>query len=409
VDPRLQQAIGTARIQTQASELVRLALLALADLKRLDESLYERFVASVHAPEDASASMASLQRLWETTFRGVLLLLAFCRRLVGDRQVPVGDTTEIELDFDMEDAGSQTKKPEDALDLDGLDIGDLLDGIDAQNHVQGDAERWSEVLDKLASIEYGLRSQYATAASRLAVALQLGNINEVLALLDDTQSSASEGVHAAVAAVYEAFVPSADPSTIVPGYLTALGRALLVRRGLMELASTLGPWNDMLQGPDATRRELALEEIRGTMHTFVESEVCRSMRAADRWQLVQFEQELRDEPTAAARHTSEGLVKYLESLGSVNQREVLLRHDERMLDQMRESLANARQLIDLSPRTANEMLHVAYQSALQLRGRHPATDALVIGLERYATMSAQRTENLRFLERLEAMLAAAGG
>ena len=415
MDPRLQQAIGTPRIQTQASELVRLALLALADLKRLDESLYERFVATRTAPEDKGVSLAGLQRLWEHTFRGVLLLLAFTRRLIGDRQQEPGAAAapadnDVEFDFDEEAASSPGDLMFDGgLDLEGLDIGGLLEGIDEQTQDQTDAQRWGSVLEKLASIEYGLRSQYASAVARLTVALQVGNIGEVLGLLDDTQSSASEGVHAVVAAVYETLVPAAETASIVPGYLTSLGRALLVRRGLTELASDLRSYNDMLQGADVTRHATALDEIRAIMARFIASEVCRAMRAADRWQLVQFEQELREQPLAAARMTSEGLAKYLDSLGSINQREVLLRHDQRMLDQMRESLANARQLIDLSPRTAHQMLDAAYKAALQLRGRHPATDALIIGIERFAPSTSDAAETTRYLERLEQVLAAGGG
>lgn len=416
MDPRLQQAIGTPRIQTQASELVRLALLALADLKRLDESLYERFVSTRTAPEDKGASLAGLQRLWEHTFRGVLLLLAFTRRLIGDRQQEPGaaaaEQHEADVEFDFNEEAASTPGDlmfDGGLDLEGLDIGDLLDGIDEQTQEQTDAQRWGSVLDTLASIEYGLRSQYASAVGRLTVALQVGNIGEVLGLLDDTQSSASEGVHAVVAAVYETFVPAAETASIVPGYLTSLGRALLVRRGLTELASDLGSYNDMLQGADVMRHATALDEIRAIMATFIASEVCRAMRAADRWQLVQFEQELREQPLAAARMTSEGLAKYLDSLGSINQREVLLRHDQRMLEQMRESLANARQLIDLSPRTAHQMLDAAYKAALQLRGRHPATDTLIIGIERFAPSTSDAAETTLYLERLEQVLAAGGG
>ena len=75
----------------------------------------------------------------------------------------------------------------------------------------------------------------------------------------------------------------------------------------------------------------------------------------------------------------------------------------------REALANARQLLDISPRTAIEMLDRAYQAAQRLRGRHPHTDQLVIGLERYAPDSSAPAESAKFLERLEELLAAAGG
>jgi hypothetical protein len=133
------------------------------------------------------------------------------------------------------------------------------------------------------------------------------------------------------------------------------------------------------------------------------------MRPADRWQMVEFERELKTSPMSRARLTTEGLVKYLDSLGSINQREVLVLHDRRTLDVMREAVANARQLVDLSPRAAVEMMDRAYQAAQRLRGRSPVTDRLVIQLERHAPNSSNPTAASKFLEGLEGVLAAAGG
>nr|MBA3500710.1 hypothetical protein [Deltaproteobacteria bacterium] len=130
----------------------------------------------------------------------------------------------------------------------------------------------------------------------------------------------------------------------------------------------------------------------------------RAMRAADRWQMVEFQQQLASDPKIAARMTSEGLVKYLESLRSINQREVLVIHDSRALEHMRESLANARQLLDISPKTAQEMLDRAHSEAQRLRGRNPATDQLLLHLERYAP----RMPPQQLLEGLEHVLTQAG-
>lgn len=413
MDPRLQTAIATPKIQGHAGELVRLALRALDDLKQLDEGLYERFVATRKAPNDPAAAATGLRKLWAQTFRGLLELLEFCRSLEGDAKKREPDA-EPSFDFgDLEEAsledggatglGAETFGEGD-LDLGSSDIGDLLSGIDEHQDV-GDAEKWSKVLEKVGSIEYGLRSQHTEACARLEVALEAGEINQVLGLLDDTQSSSSEGVHALVAAVYEAFVPDVNPASVVPGYLTSLGRALLVRRGLAELSTTLTPFNNRLQADNTRLHHHALRTIREVMQQFVSSVVCRAMRAADRWQMVEFEQDLQNQPVAAARMTSEGLAKYLDSLGSINQREVLLLHDQRTVEEMRDALATARGLVDISPRTANEMLERAYQAAQRLRGRNPITDRLVIQLEKYAPTSSNPTETTKFLERLEAVLA----
>ncbi len=408
MDSRLAKAIATPRIQTQAGELVQLALRALDDLKRLDESLYERFVASRDAATDPSASALSLRKLWATTFSGLLALLTFIRTLETEKSTDADPAVDENVSFDFGDLeGGAPAVASSDLDLGSLDVGNLLEGFSEQGP-EGDTEKWARVIDKCLSIEYGLRSQQTDALGRMNVALAANETNQVLGLLDDTCSSASEGVHALVSAVFDTFVPDVNPATVVPGYLTSLGRALLVRRGLAELAVNLAQFNDVLQSTFTIAHADALATIREMMKTFCGSVVCRAMRPADRWQMVEFERDLGSQPTSLARLTSEGLVKYLDSLGSINQREVLLVHDQRALEQMRESIANARQLVDISPRTATEMIERAYQAALRLRGRHATTDQLVIQLERYAPTASNPAESTQFLERLEAVLAASG-
>jgi hypothetical protein len=393
---------------------VRLALRALDDLRQLDESLYERFLETRGTTEDPVVATARMRKLWDDTFRGLRELLSYSKTVLAEQkatQKPRG-TSQSEADaFDFDDFGEPPSQPDvedKGLDLGGADFGELLDGLGGGGE-KSETDRWASVIDKLTSIEYGLSSQLAEATDRFAIALGAGEMNQVLGLLDDTQSSTSEGVHAVVSAIYEEFLPDTNPATIVPGYLTSLGRALLVRRGLADIATKLTAQNDVLQNPEKPdEHESALAGIRQQMKAFVASVVCRAMRAADRWQMVEFERELSSQPASVAKLTAEGLVKYIDSLASINQREVLQLHDQRTLEEMRESLSNARQLLDLSAQTAREMMDRAYQAAQRLRGRHPATDALIIQLERYAPTSSAPAESARFLERLEAVLAAGG-
>jgi hypothetical protein len=384
--------------------LVRLALNAHEDLKQLDESLYERFLETRATPHDRVKTEAGLRRLWTETFGGLEPLLAFCRSLEQHFETTVlDDKSPADDELDFGDLEGMSGPSSDQLELGASDIGSLLEGID--EHETDDNDRWNAVVEKVNSIEYGLRTQLTEARSRMDIALAGGESNQVLGILDDTASSASEAVHALVSAVYEAFVPAVDPATVVPGYLTSLGRALLVRRGLAQLATTLGPNNDVLQNPEESERHAqVLETVRDVMLHFVGSVVCRAMRAADRWQMVEFQQQLAEQPLSVARLTSEGLVKYLDSLRSINQREVLVIHDQRALEQMRDALANARQLIDISPRVAQEMLDRAHSEAQRLRGRNPVTDQLLVHLERYAP----RMPMQQLLEGLEHVLTEAG-
>ena len=382
---------------------MRLAMTALEDLKQLDESLYERFVSTRSNPQGPEAVAAGMRKLWEDTFRGLHNMLAFARTLVAP---PSDSPPAEEASFDFGDfAEAAPASSRDSLDFASLDIGGLLEGLDADTPAD-EQTRWNTVLEKIGSIEYGMSQQLGDAHERLENALRNGETNQVLGLLDDTQSSTSEGVHALVAAIYDEFVPDVNVATVVPGYLTSLGRALLVRRGLADLATKLTPQNNLLQGDDPSEYEFALAQIRIQMRQFVGSVVCRAMRAADRWQIVEFERELTEQPLKVARLTSEGLVKYIDSLSSVNQREVLVVHDTKTLAEMREALSAARQLLDISARAARDEMDRAYQAAQRLRGRHPVTDELIIALERYAPSSSNAGDSVKYLEQLEAVLAA---
>jgi hypothetical protein len=370
------------------------------------------------APTDPELVIVSLRKLWDDTFRGLFLLLAYCRRLSSTRSKSQNEasaaaaeaTPEPNIDdLDFSDFGGPEQKEEESFDLEGSEIGDLLAGIDEAPKQSGEAERWTGVLEKVVAIESGLRTQYLDATERMNVALSAGQVGQVLALLDDTQSSSNEGIHALVSAVYEAFVPQVDAGTVVPEYLTSLKRALLVRRGIAELAMQLAPHNDVLQASDPSEYEEALAAARKLVRTFVASIVCHAMRAADRWEMVRFDRELQEGSPAAARMTVEGLTKYLESLGSINQREVLVLHDQKKLAELREAIATARELTDLSPRTAHEMLIKACHPALALRGKHPGVDQLLRALDRIDAESSSPSQNGALIERLEGVLNAAGG
>jgi hypothetical protein len=403
VDPRLK-AIVTPSIQKDASELVRLALQALDELRQIDESLYGLFVASRSEPADPAQAAAKLRLLWDGAFRPLGALLAFCRRMAEQTAATSEHEPSTDLDF-----GDFEPPEEQAFNLDLGDIGDLVAGLGNATGQRPESERWAEVKEVVAGIEYGLTTQLEDATERRDVALAAGQTPQVLALLDDTTSSASEGIHALVSAVYAKFAPDVDTSTLVPEHLTSLKRALMVRRGISELAAKLGPLNDALQAADVSRHEEALAGVKATLGAFVAGDVCRAMRAADRWELVQFDQQLAEQRMAAARLTSEGLAKYLESLGAINQREVLVQHDQRVLGEIRESITNARALMEISPPTAHEMLTKACRSALALKGRHPATDPMVAKLATIDLAASSPSQSPALLERLEQLLEATGG
>src|SRR5204862_7994439 len=128
---------------------VRLALLALAALDKVDDSLYDQFVANRAAQEDPDIAATSLRALWQDTFRTPLLLLAFCRKLDkrSKKRAPsvVMDVPEEGGEDELGDL-EHTPIPSESLEFGVDDIGDLVEGL-GTDPKRSEAERWAEALD----------------------------------------------------------------------------------------------------------------------------------------------------------------------------------------------------------------------------------------------------------------------
>lgn len=384
---------------------MRLALLALDALDKIDDSLYERFVAGRTGREDQDTAAASMRTLWSETFRAQLFLLGYCRKLDATRKRPTVQASS--LVAESEEFGDLEAVLDEAFAIEASDIGDLVENLGIEPP-RSDAERWADVLEKIAGIRYALGGQYEDATERMEVAIAAGHASHVLALLDELTSSSNEGIHALVVTVYEAFVTDFDPAALVPAYKTTLRRALMVRRGIASLLAELGPLNEVLQRNEEKPRHTEMTtKITAAVRTYVDSKTCRAMRAADRWELAQFDQRIQSEQPTELRLTIEGLVKYLESLNVVNQREVLVQHDRQVADDLNEAISTARELAELSARTAHEIIVKACARAQDLQGRNRGVDQIVEGLK-MAVFGSTPADNRALLERLEQVLPNAG-
>ncbi len=415
-DPRLAHSIRDPHVRANAASLIQHSLDALADLQRLDESLYERFMEGGGRVADDAAPEALLRRLSTSTFRGLRALLALAARIrpkdatthAGADAAALDDDDDFDFGGPLDDAsasGSAIEAAEPSFALEDSEIEDVLD-IFGEQEQRDEGSLWSEVLGKTSAIEYGLRSQLRELEERLEVSLSTRQIAQALEALDDTRSSVSEGIFALLSAVYQAFLPDVDPATVAPGHLTSLQRALLVRRGLTDLTRAIGPRNDVLQSASSApdRKARALDAIRAALGAFVGGEVFRAMRPADRWELTKFHRTLQ-EGGAGAALTAEGLAKYLESLGSVNRREVLVLHDDRALNDLREALAAARPLLEYNTRVAAEMGRKALALADSLYGRSPSNDELIIALREASPSLESAGEIEGTLSMLELLIA----
>ena len=183
MDPRLR-AIGTPSIRTEAVELVKLALEALDELKKIDESLYGLFVASRNAPADPEMAAAKLRLIWDGAFRPLSVLIDYCRRIDDEAEVTVTGDGDADLDF-----GDFEAQEEKSFELDIGDIGELVAGLDGGGGARSESEKWAEVKAQVRAIEYRLNRSSTMPAQRREVALSAGQTGHVLGLLDDTTAA----------------------------------------------------------------------------------------------------------------------------------------------------------------------------------------------------------------------------
>ena len=266
----LLSGIHDPKIAAAAGEAVRLAQVALADLEDLDESLYHRFKDSEGELGEDTGAVLTVRSLLNGTFRGMRALLAFCQQLRP--QLDDADSAELGDFGDLEAAA-----PAVDLSLGASDIGDLLDGID-EHQPEPEPRRFAALQEKLSSIEYGLSSQLAEVEQRVKRCLGARDISQAIEAIDDTQGSASQGVFAVLSAVCETFAPGIDSATLAPGHLTTLQRALLVRRGLADLARALAGPHERLQREQGETAAAALGQVRATLTAFLTSASFSMMR-----------------------------------------------------------------------------------------------------------------------------------
>jgi len=370
---RLLSAIRDPQISAAVGGLVQRAQGALTGLDALDESLYERFKDGGRSVDDDTAPGLLVGALMNSTFHELKAFSAYCKSLRPVQAVTSGDD-----DFSFGDLEGAASAGSD-LELGAGDIGALLDGID-EHPQQTEAQRFTALLEKVSSVEYGLTSQLTEMEERVRVSIAHWEISQAIEVLDDTKSSTSQGVFAVLSMVCQAFQPDTEPTSLAPGHLTVLDQALVVRQALAELARAVAGPHARLQREDAVQQPLALVELRTALSSFVASAAFPIMRPADRWQLNQFERKLKAQAPGAAKFTSEGLAKYLESLSAINQREVLILHDRRASANLREALAEAQQLALIRPELAVEPMQRALDSAFSLYGSSPEIDDVLAAL-----------------------------
>jgi hypothetical protein len=351
--------------------------------------------------------VALLRRLATATFAEARALLALLARICPVNPVSSSCSSESDMEFSFSDGSENASAPGDPSFAE-CEIDGALDMF-AEPVERNEQTRWTELCETLASIEYGLQRELRSLDARLAPTTgalsDSDRFAQLIAALDDTQCSVGQGLYATLVAVYGAYLPDIDVSTVAPGYESSLERALMVRRGLADFSREVQVANSRLQRDGtANERADALRQICTLLTAFVETTVFRAMRPADRWEIAQFDRALVTAELPAARNTCEGFAKFVESLSAINHREVLVLHDQKTGRELRETLSSSAQLISVSLRAAVEMARRGMVLAEQRYGKNAHNDELIRALREVSPSLTTESEVRTVLEMLELLL-----
>ncbi|MBI5494723.1 MAG: hypothetical protein HY904_06810 [Deltaproteobacteria bacterium] len=376
LEARLAQAVPDADERVRVTRLLESCMRAIADMSRMDESLYERLAAgegSLLAQQEAGALLLQLAAV---TLDGLGELVGVLSREGYLQALPGSTTLPDDLEFDL--GGGHAPEPA-QLGLDELDIDGALAGLSPAQ--ESSARRTQEVAEAARSIGYGIQSQLDGFYRRFDAAVRGGHLGQAMEDLDDTRNATGDGVFALITAVMKAYLPELSPDVVVPTHRSTLQRALLVRIGVADLCRLVERDNGIFQDAAGARadQEGALARLCHTLENYIASEAFRMMRPADRWELSKALTALNaGGPGLATRQAAEGLAKFLDSLSSINQRDALRRHDLEVLRELEQALDAARDVAGVSFSGAMSLVQQAQALAVRLYGLSRELDLLLI-------------------------------
>jgi hypothetical protein len=384
--------------------LLDAASVALRDLASLDDAIFNRLLDSgVQLHKQDPASLFPL--LFASTFAGMQKLLSHLQQfwLLGASAAPVPEE-DLDFDFPMEEnlGGLVAPQVNVLLALNDVDIEGLVDAISPVSPIN-EFDLFDQLRTHVGSIDYGLKRTGSAAQAVLDDALGRGALhNELMGELDEARNAASDGIFALVAAVCQTFLPNVNAGTLLPEYHSQLQEALQLRWSLSQLAREVARHNTMLQRRDTPRAwaEAALLRLVHTLDSFTKSPAFHVMRPSDRWEIVNFQRALASKNLNEVSQTCEGLDKYLESLHSINQREVLIQHDSAVMKEVRDLLEAAESLMPISVSGAGSQVRQALHASGKLQGRSRELDQLLahVGLGPPSLADAPTVE--RFIQLL---------
>jgi hypothetical protein len=350
-------AIEDRRIRRKVQKLLQLGEEAVRALGELDAALYVREGGEEQIQIVSDAVLSHLRRLLE------YLRVAAAETLEApENAAPVEPVVE---------------RSRNRASIRTIARGAALGIITAQSKT--DEDKWRALTGEMDTLHYGLSSELREYDRRFADALSHDRKEQALTDLNDATTGLMDGVFAAMTTVYECFLGHAEPERMIPGHRHTLGKALAVRRAIAELRRTVRELNRPIQNR-ATDPEVAQASYRLIVELvdgFIASQEFLYLRSDTRKEFDRVREVLASGTPARNRNDCEGFDKYLDSLGVISQRGVLIKHDTDIKAKVTAELERALAYADVMPLLVCDVIVEAFAKAERLLGLSDQIDELV--------------------------------
>jgi hypothetical protein len=179
--------------------------------------------------------------------------------------------------------------------------------------------------------------------------------------------------------VYECFLGHAEPERMIPGHRHTLGKALAVRRSIAALRRSVRELNRPIQNraADPQVAQTSYRLLLDLVDAFIASNEFLYLRSDTRKEFDRVRDVLASGSPARNRNDCEGFDKYLDSLGVISQRGVLIKHDDDIKAKVTAELERALAYAKVMPSLVCDVILEAFAKAESLLGLSEPIDEVL--------------------------------
>lgn len=352
-DPGLAERVG---------QTVRLTMGALDELKR------------VHLPQDSfeeEGSEAPSGNRHVEIAPYVLSALASINQLLshlGQSFTPPAEPTTADDDFDL------------SFDLVDGPTGDHA-GLSQPRPEAKQLSTEEQVADAAHAFGSMLRGHVIKFADRLEAALRQTDPWPLLAELDDYKRKLTKALQGLLFGVLGVFSKETRRDEILPEYKSSVGEAVALRSVLADMTQAITRFNTAIAQASQEQVVPLVVAVSDRLQRFATRPEYATLRADDKKAFMDFRTTLfrlrktkGGIPMGQLKLAVEGFSKFLEAMGAINHREVLVIHDRQRLETALKHLEKARALLSDDPDGVRIQLEQAVEICGAVHGRNQELD-----------------------------------